>query len=200
MLLEITEIPHGFGQRKSTYTLVHTHSSCSKHSAEVCSLFLWSSSTLHISCHCLLKNFYFPYLNMLIYSQLSFRATWYPLHPTAAKSQFLSASLSLFLSVWPSKQKQVNRTEFSPPGFLWDWGEHVVIFALPGDYTFLQGLPSLLKHSPTRHTQRATSRATCFTTLVGLHRIAEPRLTVKGYSWEHQFFFGTEHVPVIYEC
>lgn len=99
MLLEITEIPHGFGQRKSTYTLVHTHSSCSKHSAEVCSLFLWSSSTLHISCHCLLKNFYFPYLNMLIYSQLSFRATWYPLHPTAAKSQFLSASLSLFLSV-----------------------------------------------------------------------------------------------------
>lgn len=99
MLLEITEIPHGFGQRKSTYTLVHTHSSCSKHSAEVCSLFLWSSSTLHISCHCLLKNFYFPYLNMLIYSQLSFRATWYPLHPTAAKSQFLSASLSVSFCV-----------------------------------------------------------------------------------------------------
>lgn len=41
------------------------------------------------------KNFYFPYLNMLIFFQLSFRATWYPLHATAAKSQ----CLSIFLSV-----------------------------------------------------------------------------------------------------
>lgn len=101
---------------------------------------------------------------MLISSQLSFRATWYPLHPNAAKSQFLSVFLCVFLSVLKHRHKWKS-TEFFPPGFLCDWGERVAIFALPGDYTFLQGLPSLLKHSPLRD---SLSRA-CTHTLTHTH-------------------------------
>ncbi len=56
MLLKVTEIPHGFGKRTSTYTRVHTHSSGCKHSAEVCSLLLWQ---LHCA-YQLLLSFIFP--------------------------------------------------------------------------------------------------------------------------------------------
>ncbi|MEQ2209708.1 hypothetical protein XENOCAPTIV_002927 [Xenoophorus captivus] len=68
--------------------------------------------SLHISCHCLLKYFYFPDLNMLIRPQLSFRSTRYSLASTHCQ---ISASPSLFqlLCVCATKQKQDNRTKFS---------------------------------------------------------------------------------------
>lgn len=56
-----------------------------------------TSCTMHISGHCLLKTFIFCCLNMLTAAPLSFEATWHPLHPTAAKSGFLSVCLLLSL-------------------------------------------------------------------------------------------------------
>lgn len=103
---------------------------------------------MHISGHCLLKTFIFPYLNMLMFFPLWFRATWHPLHPAAAQSWFLSISLFLSLVNRNKKKKHVKWPWFLPTGLL--LCERVAIFALPGDYTFLQGLPSLLKHSPLR--------------------------------------------------
>lgn len=44
------------------------------------------------------KNFYFPNLNMLIWSQLSFTATWYPLPANSCQtSASLCSSLSVYL-------------------------------------------------------------------------------------------------------
>lgn len=111
----IVEIPHGFGQTTSTYTLVHIHihpsaKTQSRYVVRFCCK-LHYVYQLPLS----FKNFYFPYLNMLIFFQLSFRATWYPLHPTAAKSQFLSVFLCL--SICLIKQKRVKWYRIVPTRF-----------------------------------------------------------------------------------
>ncbi len=72
-----------------------------------------TSCTLHFSCYCLLKNFYFLYLNMLILSELSFRTTWYPQHPTSATSQFLCIFPSTFFYRETSESFQILATRFS---------------------------------------------------------------------------------------
>lgn len=70
---------------------------------------------MHISGHCLSKTFIFPYLNMLMFAPLSFEATWHPLHPTAAKSGFLSVCLLLSLVGGGKKEKRKQKHVNWPP-------------------------------------------------------------------------------------
>lgn len=76
-----------------------------------------ASFSLHISCHCLLKNFNFPYLNMLIRPQLSFRATWYPLatkpQPNLSFFQSVCVSFCLSFKTETSESHQILPTRFS---------------------------------------------------------------------------------------
>lgn len=141
---------------------------------------------MHSRCHCLSKTFYFPYLNMLIFSQLSFRATWYP---NAAKSQFLSVFLCVFLSVLKHRYKW-NSTVFFPPGFLCDWACCNIcsswgLYVFTGITQPAQTLPSERlshTHTPPTHTHTGQHIKLLLSNLAGLYCIWELHFTTTSYS------------------
>lgn len=151
MLPKMTEIPHGCGQRTSTdSSCARMHAFLPPSAATRWRYVVRSCRELHYAYQRPLsfKNFYFPlfeYANVLsIVIQSHLAST-----PSCCCPILVSLHLSVSFSCkQKQKKKHVKWPQFLPTGLL--LCEHVAIFALPGDYTFLQGLPSLLKHSPLR--------------------------------------------------
>lgn len=153
MHLGTAEILHGLGQFTQRQTLMYMYWSCCKHSAEVCSLCLWPSL--------------FAYKLPLSFKELLFSQSEYanlasiviqshPVFTALDPLPDLCFPKSLSASVWLLFKTESRQTyQILPPGFLCEQLKHVVIFALPGDYTPLRGLPSLLKHPATeRHSTK----------------------------------------------
>lgn len=95
---KMTEIPHGFGQRTSTYTRVHTHLSFSKDSVEVCSLFLWQAAV----CIAAAIVFQKPLFSLFEYANFLSIVIQSHLVSTSSKCCQISASLSFSASFYLS--------------------------------------------------------------------------------------------------